>query len=512
VPLFWFCLAAILGIPAALYLKFPSTAWALSAAVLLVLTILEYKLTKNYLRAPVNKRVLRIPAALVLCAFCLGGWRLASQFPTRSAEINAEDSSAEAVVTGVVVAEPYIRGWAKYVLVKGEQAVVDGEVFSFPDLVLVTLPPSFTIWYGDRIELSREITGEVDPAGAWTKESAARFEMPYPQITFISSGNASRVIESALRFKRLMHHTIYSIMPFPESALLSGILLGIEEGIPDLLLEAYRASSTLHIIVISGFNVSIIAFFITRVFRWFLYPVWAIAATIFSLVLYMFMVGADPPVMRATLMGISALPAYYIGRKVIGIHNLTLTAAIMLLINPFLLWNISFQLSFAATLALLTIVDPLNDLIRRLIEKVSSENTADLLMGPAAILTSTAAASLAVFPILFQIDPSISSIGLLTNFLILPLQPVIMISGSITALIGMVIPAIGQLLAVIPWSFLALTNQIVIRFSMSPNARVPLPPWAFHASAALAVVILLSGTVFQIYRLTNPRPDSEQTE
>ena len=419
-------------------------------------------------------------------------------------------SMSDAVITGVVVAEPYIRGWAKYVLVKGEEAFIDGEKLAFPKRILVTLPPSFTVWYGDRIEISGELFGETGRVSAesakWFERSTTRFEMPYPQVDHISSGNASRVIESALRFKRLIHHTIYAMMPFPESALLSGILLGIEEGIPDQLLEGYRASSTLHIIVISGFNVSIIAFFITRVFRRFFFPIWAAAATIFTLLLYMIMVGADPPVIRATLMGISALPAYYIGRKVIGIHNLTITAAIMLLINPFLLWNISFQLSFAATLALLTVVDPVEDLIRTILGKRHNEEAISLIMGPISLLIATAAASIAVFPILFQIDPTFSTIGLLTNFLVLPLQPIIMISGAFTALIGLLIPAVGKALAVIPWSFLALTNQIVIRFSMSPYARAPLPQWAFYVSTTMAVLLLLAGTIYQVYRLVKPSP------
>jgi len=168
--------------------------------------------------------------------------------------------------------------------------------------------------------------------------------------------------------------------------------------------------------------------------------------------------------------------------------------------------TISFQLSFAATLALLTVVDPVEDLIRTILGKRYNEETISFIMGPISLLTATAAASIAVFPILFQFDPTFSTIGLLTNFLVLPLQPIIMISGAFTALIGLLIPAVGKALAVIPWSFLALTNQIVIRFSMSPYARVPLPQWAFYVSAAAAALMLLAGTIYQVYRLVKPSP------
>ena len=109
-------------------------------------------------------------------------------------------------------------------------------------------------------------------------------------------------------------------MPYPENALLSGILLGIDWNMPDLLTEAYRATNTLHIIVISGFNIAVIAGLVTRLFRRILPAYWDSAFAAAAIVIYTIMVGADPAVTRAAAMGIIAIPAYYIGRRAIGIR------------------------------------------------------------------------------------------------------------------------------------------------------------------------------------------------
>ena len=85
---------------------------------------------------------------------------------------------------------------------------------------------------------------------------------------------------------------------------------------------------------------------------------WAAAAAIF---LYTLLVGADPAVQRAAVMGGLALTARHLGRQTHGLASLSAAAIIITLINPRTLWDVGFQLSFFATLGLILYADPLRE-------------------------------------------------------------------------------------------------------------------------------------------------------
>ena len=281
--------------------------------------------------------------------------------------------------------------------------------------------------------------------------------------------------------------------------------MGIESGIPDYLWNAYQASGTIHIIAISGFNITVIAVFISRSFRRLLGWKGSLAATVCVILFYTLLVGADLPVVRAAIMGIIALPAYQIGRRKIGIHNLTLAGFGMLMVNPFLLWDISFQLSFMATLALLTLVDPIDNWIRRKLEGKLPIQSINKIMPVVAIFTTTFSASMVIFPVLFRINAELSLTSLFANFLIAPLQPLIMALGGLAVVFGLVIPPIGNFLGIFAWPFVAFCDHIAIRLSMSDAAIIPLPEYVFWISLLLTIIVLIYFSYFQIFSFTEPQ-------
>ena len=92
-------------------------------------------------------------------------------------------------------------------------------------------------------------------------------------------------------------------------------------------------------------------------------------AAVFALLgiaLYTILVGADAAVVRAAIMGGLALFATLLGRRQAGLNTLALVAAVMAAFNPQVLWNIGFQLSFAATLGLVLYAEPLKEAFERL--------------------------------------------------------------------------------------------------------------------------------------------------
>ena len=509
-PLFWFCLAAIIGIFTASFFQFPLVLWTSATLICLAAGIFEFFHFRNRNHPLLARPIFRIPLALILCAFFLGGARFQSALP-----VSAPDnllwyvSNKPVSLTGVIKSDPYRANKITSAVIKSESIEIEGKEVKVEGDLSLLLPAGFDIRYGDRLTLTglfkQTFPADSLPVTSRLAQQELFVGMAFPHIQTISYGNGNKIMDFLYRLRERSHATIYNLMPFPESSVLSGILLGIESGIPDYLWNAYRVSGTIHIIAISGFNITVIAVFFSRAFRRLFSWKGSLTATVGAIVFYTLLVGADLPVVRAAIMGIIALPAYQIGRRTIGIHNLTLAGFGMLMVNPFLLWNISFQLSFLATLALLTLVDPIDNWIRRKLEGKLPIHSIDKIMPVAVIIITTFSASTIIFPILFRMNAELSLISLFANFLIAPLQPLIMTLGGLAVVFGLVVPPIGNFIGIFAWPFVAFCDQIAIRLSMSDAAVIPLPEYVFWISLSLTIIVLLTASYRQVFSLSEPK-------
>jgi competence protein ComEC len=270
-------------------------------------------------------------------------------------------------------------------------------------------------------------------------------------------------------------NTIYRIFPDPEASLLAGILLGVETGIPEAVQEAFQATGTSHIIAISGFNIAILAGLFTLLFsrllgRW----RGAIVAAL-GIAFYTLLVGAGPSVVRAAVMGWFSILAIQMGRRQNGLNSLAAVAAIMVLFNPFLLWDVGFQLSFLATLGLILYAAPIQGIFDRMASRVLPSHIVTRLSAPAGeFFLLTLAAQILVIPVMAYHFQTLSLTMLIANPLILPAQPAVMILGGLATLAGMFFQPLGQLLAYLAWPFVAYTIRVVEGLSRMPGGFVNL--------------------------------------
>jgi len=142
-------------------------------------------------------------------------------------------------------------------------------------------------------------------------------------------------------------------LPEPQASLLAGMTFGARQTIPKSLYQALIATSTLHIVALSGMNVSIVTNLMYRNLFAFFGKRVSVGLTLGLLCGFVLFVGAEPSILRAAIMSVFAIFAEYFGRRDIPLLSLFLTALIMLLINPALVVTISFQLSVLATLGIL---------------------------------------------------------------------------------------------------------------------------------------------------------------
>jgi competence protein ComEC len=306
--------------------------------------------------------------------------------------------------------------------------------------------------------------------------------------------------EALYAFKERALAMVYQLWPDPEASLLAGILLGVESGIPEDVLEAFQDTGTAHVIAISGFNIAIVVGLFTLLFTRLLGRVKGAILAIVGILLYTLLVGAGPSVVRAALMGGLALFAYHIGRRQVGLLTMALVAAIMALTNPLILWSASFQLSFFATLGLVLYAQPLEQWLEGWVALRLPAETARRVSRPfAEFLLFTLAASLATLPIILYHFQRISLVSLVANPAILPAQPPVMVMGGLAVLLGMAFEPLGQMAAWLAWPFVAYTIRAVQYF-----AAWPVNALAVGQISGLAVVLMyamLFGVTFAWSRI-----------
>jgi competence protein ComEC len=355
-----------------------------------------------------------------------------------------------------------------------EQLEIEGQApQKVRGLLLAVLPPGEDWRYGDILLLqgrlaAPQVSGDFSYSDYLARQGI-HAQIFFPRATLVARGQGSPIKAVLFALRNAADRTIKSIFPSPEAALLSGILLGLDGDLPLSLQNAFRDTGTSHIIAISGFNIAILAglfsFLASRLFsnRWL-----ALGVSIVGIIFYTVLVGAQASVVRAAVMGGLGLFGQHIGRRRFGLNILAFTAAAMSFANPFVLWDISFQLSFAATLGLVLYADRLQGWFIRLVEPRLG-TAAHRLAGPAGeYILFTLAAQVTTLPILVYHFHRLSMVSLIANPLILPPQPLVMILGGFVTLVGMVFPPLGKLLALLIWPLLAYTTRLAEWLSSFP--------------------------------------------
>jgi len=312
----------------------------------------------------------RLGAASALLLI-LGALRYQIALPTfDESDLAYYNGRGRLAVTGIVVDEPDVRDRYVNLTIAGGYLELSGEKREVTGLVLVQTGRYPPYSYGDELRIEGRLETPPEFEDFSYREYLARQGihslMRHGDITLLSQGHGDPFHRTVYSLKEHLQATIARLFPEPSASLLTGILLGIEAGIPDSLMEDFNSTSTTHIIAISGFNIAIVAGAIALLTKRFVGIYRSALISLVAIVLYTILVGADAAVVRAAVMGGLALLAIVAGRQAYALASLALAAFLMTLWNPMLLWDVGFQLSFAATLGLVLLVRPWEEGLRAL--------------------------------------------------------------------------------------------------------------------------------------------------
>lgn len=354
---------------------------------------------------------------LFLIAFGFGILRMVVQVDTSSSSSLDTYVDTPISVTGVVDTEPDIRDKETRLVVSAQGTKI---------LVTTGLYPVFA--YGDKINLVGTLqkpkpfdtdTGRQFDYPAYLAKDGVHYMMVRPRVSLLSHDDGNALKAQLFNFKKSFIGKIAETIPEPYASLLSGLLLGGKQSLGKELLDDFRRVGIIHIVVLSGYNITIVGDAIMKIFS-FLPRAFGISLGAGSIILFALMTGGGATVVRASMMALLVVLAGATGRTYNITRALFVAGFLMVLHNPaILVFDPSFQLSFMATLGMVT----LSPLIKSRLLFVTER------FGFREIVATTFATQIFVLPLLLYTTGQLSLVSLPVNLLVLPTIPFTMLFG-----------------------------------------------------------------------------------
>ena len=337
---------------------------------------------------------------------------------------------------------------------------------AWPGKVKVAMPLHTDIQYGDIVKLEGELSSvlAVEDEGYRSYLINHRIfgEMRWPDFEVIDRNQGNSLVAWGMKIQQSANNALIRLLPQDLAAYLSGVVLGAMMQLSEEFSDALKTTGTTHLIVASGYNISILVGLVMKL-TGYLSKRNSIILSLGLIACYVLISGLDPSIIRASLMSGLAITASLMGRQKVAWHALCSAAILMLIWNPLWLFDVGFQLSFAATAGILAF----QPLIYSQCSKI------DWLGGGAKeAISTTMAAQLTVVPIIATTFSKISIISLLTNLLVSWVTPIIMFGGIMIILLSLLSTTLASLAATLLYPLLLLTKEIILFTSKIPYAFI----------------------------------------
>ncbi len=382
---------------------------------------------------------------------------------------------------GRIVSFPAVRIGDTVLTVDGVRGRDDGAEYDGLARLYVRTPYDYA--YGDVIgwECEPRIVGDTEGWNDRLLLDGVRWTCSvYGDPETVARGRGHPVRAALYSLKARIRDAAWRMFPEPEASFLLGLLVGMKDGLPAEMTDAFRDTGTSHILAVSGYNVTqlievgVLAFALAAVRRRRSSGLMVLAVIVFALI-----VGGDASVIRAALMGTVAVSATLVGRRYDSLRSLSVAAALMLAANPLILrHDVGFQLSFAAVWGLFALAPALYRAVpprfRNTVAKTAVE---------------TGAATLATAPLVLHSFGRLPYVGLLANMLILPLIPWAMLFGVLALVFGAVSWPVG----VVPAFAAAYIMRAVGWLALTLAERLP---YALEGQIGTATTVSMFGWLF----------------
>ncbi len=394
----------------------------------------------------------------------------------------ASDLHHRVTYEGVVVSDPDVRDANQRMEIKVTKG---GETTR----ILAVAPRTTEVMVGDKVNVTGVLLvpesfaddgGRTFRYDKYLARDGVRFIFNFALIHVESSAPWYSIPAALARVKHAFLNGIGATLPEPYASLAGGIVIGGKSGLGTELQNDFIKSGLVQIIVLSGYNVMVVAEWVIAALA--LTPLsrrWGALAGAVALLLFVGVAGASATAIRAALMALIALYARATGRTYTAGRALLFVVLLMLIWNPlYLVFDPGFGLSVAATAGLIWLAPIIETFLSRS-QKSSSPSTS---FWKNAIAT-TLAAQVAVLPLLLYDTGNLSLVAIPANLIIMPFVPLAMAFSALAGFAGMLFASLAPLLGIVLAFPAYVANAYLIfiaRESIAlPFAAFTLPPFPF---------------------------------
>ncbi|MFB0526731.1 MAG: DNA internalization-related competence protein ComEC/Rec2 [bacterium] len=400
-------------------------------------------------------------------------------------------------LTGVVVSIPKEASEKINFVLACERLTIDKREIVVTGRTQVFLYTSETteINYGDRLSISGRLSAppaSTNP-GLFDYQRYLSYRNVHSLFSVYNGEDIERLGKARIgifrsiisKIRKRIDYIIKSNLPQLESSILAGVMLGERGGLPRQIQGIFADAGVLHTLAVSGLHVGLVLFIFYAFFQVLGIPKkTTYFLTIIVVIVYAQVAGGRPSAIRASIMATCGLVAILLERDKHLYNSLALAAFIILLFNPFTLFDVGFQLSFMATMGILYLTPHFLDYFR--FGKPRKVIT--------YILTSlavSAGALVGVYPIIAFYFNKISLIALVSNILVVPQVAVVIALGFASSILGLFSLGIAQVVNVMNRLFIIILFGC-IRFFASL-------PFSFKYVVSPSLIFLLTYYLFFIF-------------
>lgn len=437
------------------------------------------------------------PVICLLLLFCFLGIIRSMQNETLPFTDSSHYIGQHVVLTGKIAEMPRItlldtEKKSRYI-VEVEQLRIAGRMINSSGKIIVTVRQAADIQTGssgDHIEVAGKLErlhgynnpGSIDIVAALKRQGiTARMNSSSDHILIIP---AKELTGKGLldQWRSRLSELFLQMMPQSDAAILTGVLFGGGyDTINGQVLHEFSATGIIHILSVSGSHIALVAavmLWLGESSRLNLRVTVMLAGSV--ILFYAALAGMTPPVIRSAIMGITGLWALVAGRDKSGSGAIALAALMMLVWQPALLYDISFQLSFGATAGLVFLysktAEKLNFLPRWL----------------ASALAVTFAAQAGIFPFLAWYFHSFSVSSFIANIIVIPIIELVIILGLLACISSLVLPLAAKFLLIFCSMGIGLAVMLNKAIASIEGLQLYVPPFGILESLIYYVFLAWS--------------------